>query len=113
MNAAHPMNDENDLGRIVGDIGDDLWMTVRTMRFLSRASAIGADQMASRSPARAAKEAEVFCGRAGVTASWVAIFASTSVTRPSAVFQRASSSPATSRLAGSAASYWRKARSAA
>jgi hypothetical protein len=37
---------------------------------------------------------------------------STSATRASAWFQRASSSPATSRLAGSAASYCRKARSA-
>ena len=38
--------------------------------------------------------------RAGVAASWAAIFASTSATRVSAVFQRASSSPATRRLAG-------------
>src|SRR5262249_16623006 len=39
--------------------------------------------------------------------------APTSATRASAVFHRASSSPVTNRLAGSAASYCRKARSAA
>ena len=50
---------------------------------------------------------------AALTASWAAILLSTSATRASALFQRASSSPATSRLAGSAASYCRKARSAA
>ena len=32
------------------------WMTVRTIRFLSRASVVGADQTAWKSSARAAKE---------------------------------------------------------
>jgi hypothetical protein len=48
-----------------------------------------------------------------IAASWAAILSSTSAMRASALFQRASSSPATSRLAGSAAPYCRKARSVA
>src|SRR5262249_44114035 len=45
-----------------------------------------------------------------VPTSWAAILASISATRASALFHRASSSPVTNRLAGSAASYCRKAR---
>src|ERR1700692_1091117 len=85
-------------------------MMVRTIRFFSRASVVGADQTvlrfdASRPSARGSTAAT------GMAASCAAILASTSATCVSALFQRASSSPATSRLAGSAASYFPKARS--
>ena len=88
-------------------------LRVRTMRFLSRASVVGADQTDWKSrPARRRRPAigrteavprrhDRRCG------------ARTRPRRVSARFQRASSSPATKRFSGSAASYWRKARSAA
>jgi len=48
VGAPHPMDDENDLrGRIV-DIGTTSWMRVRTMRFLRRASVVGASQTVYR-----------------------------------------------------------------
>src|SRR5258705_6971275 len=81
------------------------------MRFFSRASVVGADQTVSRfAPKRA--NAVGSNARAGEVASCAEILLSTSATRISAWFQRASSSLATSRLTGSAASYCRKARSA-
>src|SRR6266516_2207417 len=113
MNTTDPMDDQNDLGRLRIDIGDHpSWMTVRTIRFFRRASVEGATQTVLRSAASVASDAGSITG-ATVAASWAAILPSTSVTRASALFQRASSSAATSRLAGSAASYCRKARSAA
>src|SRR5260221_7307489 len=67
-------------------------------------------QTVLRSAASVASDAGSATG-ATLAASWATILPSTSATRASALFQRASSSPATSRLAGSAASYCRKARS--
>src|SRR5215472_14324549 len=87
-------------------------MTVRTMRFFSRACVEGAVHRLFKSAASVTNDARAAAG-AGVVASWAAILPSTSATCASALFQRASNSPATSRLAGSAAPYWRKARSAA
>src|SRR3954454_20961790 len=89
------------------------WITVRTMRFLSRASVVGADQTARRSSARAASRTPSRSCRGEAAASCAARRASTSATRARARSQRASSSPATRRFSGSAASYWRDARSAA
>ena len=86
-------------------------MTVRAIRFFSRASVVGAVHTVLRLVASVASDITVVLG-AGTAASWEAILLSISDTRASALFQRASSSPATSRLAGSAASYWRKVRSA-
>src|SRR5947208_11071032 len=65
------------------------WMMVRTMRFFSRASVVGADQTvlrfdASRPSARGSTAAT------GMAASCAAILASTSATYVSALFQRAS-----------------------
>ena len=74
---------------------------------------VGALQTDRRSSASPAKDTGATASRTGVAASWAATFASTSATRSSALFQRASSSAATSRLAGSMASYCRNARSAA
>jgi len=88
-------------------------ITVRTMRFLSRASVVGADQTVLRFSASDASEGNGVSRRGVNTASWWTIFASIPVTCSSARFQRASNSAATRRLAGSAASYWRNARSAA
>jgi hypothetical protein len=88
-------------------------MTVRTMRFLSRASVVGADQTARRSLASAAMCVADRGDGSGVEASCAPILLSISPTRVSARFQRASSSAATSRFSGSAASYCRNARSAA
>ena len=88
------------------------WITMRTIRFFNRASVEGAVQTVLRSAASIASDAGSATG-ASLAASWAAILPSTSVTRASALFQRASSSPVTSRLAGSAASYCRKARSVA
>src|SRR5207237_1122251 len=73
-------------------------MTVRTIRFFRRASVEGAAQTVLRSAASVASDPGSRTG-ASVAASWAAILPSTSVTRASALFQRASSSPSTSRLA--------------
>ncbi|ACL55381.1 conserved hypothetical protein [Methylobacterium nodulans ORS 2060] len=88
------------------------WRTVRTIRFLSRASVVGADQIPRRSAASVSSAAGARAGR-GVAASCSAMRASQAPTRARARFQRASSSPVTRRFSGSAASYCRKARSAA
>src|SRR4249919_856717 len=71
-------------------------MTVRTIRFFSRASVEGAVQTVLRSAASVASDAGSAMG-ATLAASWAAILSSTSAMRASALFQRASSSPATSR----------------
>jgi hypothetical protein len=71
-----------------------------------------APQTVFRSAASVASDSGSATG-AILAASWAAILPSTYAARASALFQRASSSLATNRLAGSAASYRRKARSAA
>src|SRR5262249_1821789 len=112
LDPANPMGEQNDLGCIGVDMGNQLRITVRTMRFFSRASVVGVVQTLLRSAASVANDAGSTVDGT-VAASWAAILASTSATRASALFHRASSSPVTNRLAGSAASYCRKARSAA
>src|SRR5215470_2196864 len=66
-------------------------MTVRTMRFFSRASVEGAVHRLFKSAASVTNDARAAVG-AGVVASWAAILPSTSATCVSALFQRASNS---------------------
>ena len=80
------------------------------MRFFSRASVVGADQTVLRFDANEPSAAGSMVVE-GCAASCG--LASTSATCASVLFQRISSSPVTSRLVGSAASYCLKARSAA
>src|SRR6202049_3921735 len=75
------------------------WIRVRTMRFLTRASVVGADQTVRRLDAMTPSEAGATAG-AGVLALCAASLPSTSATWTSALFQRASSSLATSRFGG-------------
>ena len=88
-------------------------MTVRTMRFFSLASVVGAPQTACRSSASDSNDMGRIAARGAAAASCSAIRRSIPTTCASARFQRASSSPVTSRFSGSAASYCRNARSAA
>jgi hypothetical protein len=111
MNATNPMYEQNDLDCIVIDISDHL-VDDGADDALLRASVVGAVQTLLRSAASVASDTGSTLG-AAAAASWAEILPSTSATRVSALFQRASSSPVTKRLAGSAASYCRKARSAA
>ena len=114
VGAAHPVDRVSTISAVSSSrSATTSRITVRTMRFLSRASVVGADQTALRSSARVSKE---IGARSRPRRGRVVLgdrFASTSATRESARFQRASSSPATRRFSGSAASYCRKARSAA
>jgi hypothetical protein len=68
VGAARPVDDDDDPGgRVVAATASR--MTVRTMRFFSRASVVGAVQTASRSSARAPKEIGSRAGRRGAAAS--------------------------------------------
>lgn len=103
--------------RTISDVASSILATtslirIRTIRFFSRASVVGADHTVCRFEASRPNAAGSTL-TAGLAASCAAILLSISPTLASALFQRASSSPATNRLAGSAASYCRKARSAA
>ena len=111
MAAAHPVNEENDLAGLGIDIGDhlpdhgadDALLEPR----ISRRSGPHCAQIIGQRRERR-------LSRWGVVAvSCSVIFASTSAIRTSLRFQRVSSSAVTKRFAGSAASYWRNARSAA
>ena len=83
---------------IIVDIGHDLVDQGAPMRFFNRASVVGADQTISiLAPGGERGRVD---RRASGTSRMRANLLSTSATRASAWFQRASSSPATSRLAG-------------
>src|SRR5262245_53327747 len=110
VDPANPMDEQNDLGCIDIDIGNHLMDHGADDALLQPRIGRGGGPNAL----------EIGCERGErcrmdgtVAASWAAILASASATRASALFHRASSSPVTNRLAGSAASYCRKARSAA
>ena len=112
VDAADPVDNENDLGAASSISATTSWIRVRTMRFFSRASVVGADQTVLQVRGQHAERGRIdgSRGRRRVMSGDLALDLRHLA---SALFQRASSSPATSRLAGSAASYWRKARSAA
>src|SRR5215467_8571259 len=112
MGAAHPVNKKHDLAGIGIDIRDH-FADHRADAFLAGRQWSGLTTQRSRSSARAASDGDDISKPGIDAASCSAIFTSTSATLRSARFQRVSSSAATKRLAGSAASYWRKARSAA
>src|SRR5215831_9109604 len=112
VDPANPMDEQNISAASVSISAITSWITVRTMRFFNRASVVGVVQTLLRSATSVANDAGSTVDGT-VPTSWAAILASISATRASALFHRASSSPVTNRLAGSAASYCRKARSAA
>jgi hypothetical protein len=85
---------------------------VRTIRFTSRAPVVRDVQTALRSPATVVKVSGAASARVGVTASWLLIFASISATQASACSSASPIQQPHDELAGSAASNWRKARSA-
>lgn len=84
MNAAGPMNQQDDLANLSIDVGMTSWISMRTMRFFSRASVVGAAQTDFRSPANVATDAAVASDRGGCRQSWPTMRASNSLTRVNA-----------------------------
>ena len=100
------------MSRTISDIGNHLMDHGADDALLQPCIVVGSVQTLLRSAVSVVNDAGSTVDGT-VAASWAAILASTSATRESALFHRVSSSPVTNRLAGSAASYCRKARSAA
>jgi hypothetical protein len=69
MDSAYPMDGQDDLGRGISRSAMASRMTVRTIRFLSRASVVGADQTVCKSSASAVKEIDTRTSRGCAAAS--------------------------------------------
>src|SRR5262249_20862258 len=106
VDPANPMDEQNDLGCIGIDIGNHLMDHGADDALLQPCIGRGGGPNALESAASVANDAGSTVDGT-VAASWAAILASPSATRASALFHRASSSPVTNRLAGSANPQWR------